>query len=385
MPAPLHAIGTALRDVMTPSALISLPALEANEATMRRLLRGTGVALRPHFKAHKSSQLAEWQLRASADEPVVGFCAQTLGEVEALVRGSSVTDIILTNQVSRSKAKWLAALAAEHPKVRLSALVDCAEHVADLDETARAAGAILGALVEIECGQDRCGVPAASDAAVALAKSIVAAEGLAWRGLHVYHGFIQHVRSADDRQGAVEAGPASAARATTERFAAEGIPVPCVTGGGTGTFRQDLAAGTHTELQPGSYLLMDGDYAQNGDSATFEHSLCIHTTVISADHASGKRVVDAGSKACDFVCGMPRPTSISDKALAAALGPATFKSGGDEAGIIHGVPAGMLKVGETLQLIPSHCDPTVNLHDQLLAVRGGAVEAIWPVDGRGPR
>lgn len=383
MRQPPARVGQTLTELVTPCLLVHMPALEANDAAMRGALRGTGVHLRPHFKAHKSSALARWQLgRAPAGE-LRGFCAQTVGEAAALV-GGGATDVLLTNELPRRGAESLAALAAAHPAAQISALVDCAQHVETLDRAARAAGASLGALVEIECGQDRCGCAPASDAAVEAARAIVAAEGLRWGGLHVYSGWIQHMRSADERRAAVAAGPAAAATSTVARLAAEGIDVPCVTGGGTGTYAQDLLAGTHTELQPGSYLFMDGDYGANEDAGAFAQSMYVHTTVVSADEDKGKRVLDAGAKAVDLVCGPPRATALGDAPLAEALGGATFASGGDEHGVLRGVPRGVLPVGATLQLVPSHVDPTANLHDFWVAVRDGAVEAVWPVDGRGP-
>lgn len=387
MRAPPAKIGSALGSVWTPALLVSMPHLEQNEARMRTILRGTGVALRPHAKAHKSSGFAAWQMAAAkgAGEPLPGYCAQTVGEVAAMLR-AGCQDVLLTNALPDFAATRLAELAASHPSATVSALVDCQAHVDSLEKASTAAGATLGALVEIECGQKRCGCPPASDTAVALAKKIVASKSLSWGGLHVYHGAIQHVRSVAERQALVDSGPAEAARATTAALAAAGISVPCVTGGGTGTYAQDLKAGTHTEVQPGSYLFMDCDYGKNDDADAkgFAQSLFVHTTVVSADVAAGRRVVDAGAKACDFVCGMPRPTSLTDADLAGLLAGCTFSSGGDEHGVLNGVPADALPVGTTLQLIPSHCDPTVNLHDHLVGVREGKVETVFEIDARGP-
>ena len=116
----------------------------------------------------------------------------------------------------------------------------------------------------------------------------------------------------------------------------------------------------------------------------FEQSLTIHTTVTSANHESGKRILDCGSKAVDLVGGAPRPTAIGDAELSSALADVTYTSGGDEHGILRGVEPGRLPVGSTLQLIPAHCDPTVNQHDWILGVRDGLVEEVWSVDARGP-
>ena len=261
MRPPPARVGVAFADIVTPALLVSMPVLEANEARMRAFLRGTGIALRPHAKLHKSAAFARWHIEASSAEPPCGFCAQTVGEAAACLNAGS-DDVLLTNSLPRHGARRLAALAAAFPAAKVSALVDCDEHVGTLEEAAREHNTALGAFVEIECGQDRCGAAPASDAAVALAKAVRDSDVLRWRGLHVYHGAIQHVRTSAERQQRVDEGPAAAARSTIARLEKAGVPVPCVTGGGTGTLFQDLAAGTHNELQPGSYLFMDADCAR---------------------------------------------------------------------------------------------------------------------------
>jgi len=129
-----------------------------------------------------------------------------------------------------------------------------------------------------------------------------------------------------------------------------------------------------------------GDYATNEEGTShFTQALYLHATIVHANVASGKRVVDCGSKACDFVSGMPRATSLEDDALASRLAEScTFTSGGDEHGVLLGVARDDLPVGATVQLVPSHCDPTVNLHNFIVGIRGGAVERIFEVDARGP-
>ena len=273
----------AIDRIPTPCMLISLSALEHNESCMRRMLRGSGVALRPHVKAHKSSQLAAWQIRQSQGE-LAGFCAKNVTEAEALVRAGAA-DILITNTLPPRAAASLAALAAAHPSVTFGTLVDCTAHIAALEAAASAAGTSLRVLVEIECGMDRCGVAANSDAPVALARAIIAASpSLQWGGLHVYAGNLGQVRSASARRAAVEAGPATAAGIAVARLSAAGIRVPVVTGGGTGTAAMDVERGTHSEVQPGAYLLMDAKYAHNEDTA-FHQALYVHATCISADEA----------------------------------------------------------------------------------------------------
>ena len=161
----------------------------------------------------------------------------------------------------------LADAAAKHSSAIVNTLVDCTEHVELLESAATAAGATnLGALVEIECGQARCGCPPASDVAMAVAKRLVESERVAFGGLHVYHGGIQHLRSSAERMSAVNGGPASPQKPQWRGCLPRALDAPPHVTGGTGTFLQDIAAGTHGEVQPGSYLLMDGDYATNGDA-----------------------------------------------------------------------------------------------------------------------
>ena len=256
---------SALTSLLTPSLLVSLPVLERNEAACRALMRGTGVQLRPHAKAHKSSGLAQWLLARGGDE-LSGLCAQTVDEAEVMVGTAQCKDVLLTNEVvGAQKLKRLASLAASHPDAAIGVLVDSLFGVDAFSAAMRshAPSATISAYIEIECGQDRCGVPPASPAAIAIAQAVTAAPGLRLGGLHVYHGGIQHVRTTADRRAAVANGPAAAARDTAAQLRAAGLDVPVVTGAGTGTFQLEVEAGTHTEVQPGSYLFMDGDYGAN--------------------------------------------------------------------------------------------------------------------------
>ena len=337
------------------------------------------VRLRPHGKAFKSSELCRF----------LGYerlCCQTVREAEVMVAGGC-TDVLITNQiVGDAKLRRVASLVADGATV--GALVDSSKHVADLQRAAASAGLGVGgvvsaidAYVEIDAGQGRCGVAAGSDEAVALAKAIASAPGLRFAGLQVYHGGIQHVRSAAERRRAVLQGPVARARATVDRLAGEGIQCAVVSGGGSGTYLWEAEGGVHTELQPGSFLFMDGDYAQNeqGGSAAFEQSLFVLATVISCDEAAGKRVLDAGSKAIDLMSGSPQLASP----LAAVGTGIQYTLGGDEHGILTNVPPGTLPVGAQVQLVPSHCDPTVNLFDTFIGCRDGVVEQLFTIDARG--
>jgi D-serine deaminase-like pyridoxal phosphate-dependent protein len=221
---------------------------------------------------------------------------------------------------------------------------------------------------------------------------------LRFAGLQAYHGRAQHLRSIEERREAIAhaANDVGFARALIE---AAGITVDLVTGAGTGTFALEAASGIWGELQAGSYLFMDADYASNArDPAqpAFEHALFVKAQVmsVSARHA----VCDAGHKSHAIDSGLPRVHALPGQP---AL---TYANGGDEHGILHPAPGGqapgtlentrpavaeipILALGDTVWLIPGHCDPTVNLHEHLIGVRGGlehgTVERIIRVDARG--
>jgi D-serine deaminase-like pyridoxal phosphate-dependent protein len=220
------------------------------------------------------------------------------------------------------------------------------------------------------------------EAAVALAQAIAAQPVLRFAGLQAYHGRAQHQRGVDERREAI-ARAARAVQDTRVRIEAAGLAVPLVTGAGTGTFALETASGVWGELQAGSYLFMDADYAANAHDPAqpaFEHALFVKSQVISVSAAHA--VCDAGHKSHAIDSGLPRVHGLPGEP------PLTFANGGDEHGILHPADGSALPgLGDTVWLIPGHCDPTVNLHDHLIGVRGGlehgTVERIIRVDARG--
>eukprot|EP00928_Gymnodinium_smaydae_P090610 TRINITY_DN74396_c0_g1_i1.p1 TRINITY_DN74396_c0_g1~~TRINITY_DN74396_c0_g1_i1.p1 ORF type:complete len:389 (+),score=51.31 TRINITY_DN74396_c0_g1_i1:89-1255(+) len=383
----LAQIGEPISSVTTPALVLDLTALQRNVDAMAASMVpfSKSVRLRPHGKAFKSSTLCRH----------LGYerlCCQTVREAETMVEGGC-TDVLVTNQVvGRSKLQRLVALAAGG--ARIGALVDNKVHVADLQAAASSVGLggncerAIDAYVEIDAGQQRCGVAPGSAEAVALVKAIIEAPSLRFAGLHVYHGGIQHVRSAVERRRAVLEGPVARAQATLDRLLSEGVACDIVTGGGSGTYLWEAEGGVHNEVQPGSFLFMDGDYAQNEVGrgfAAFEQSLFVRATVISCDEKARRRVIDAGSKAIDLLSGAPRLSPVLDTAFTNESMSTSIEYilGGDKHGILTNVLENTLPVGAQVQLIPSHCDPTVNLFDSFIGVRNGVVEKVFPIDGRG--
>ena len=372
------AIGDRVDAIDTPALVVDLDAMERNLAAMAAFARSRGVRLRPHAKMHKCATIARLQIAAGA----VGVCVQKTSEAEALA-AAGIADIYISNEVIAPPK--LARVAALARRIRLAIAVDSAEGVERLAAAMRAAGASIDVFVEVDVGQGRCGVPAA--AAVGLAHRVVSHAppegGLRFAGLQAYQGGAQHRRGAAEREAASRHAAAQA-RAAQAGITASGIACPLVTGGGTGTFGFDVASGLWGELQAGSYLFMDRDYADNlpsDDPGTprFEHALFVKSQVMSRGAAHA--VVDAGHKSHALDSGLPR---VWRRDL-------EFASGGDEHGLLRPLADGSVRdlpaLGETVWLVPGHCDPTVNLHAHYVAVRGGldagVVEAIWPIEARG--
>ncbi len=365
---PPATLGMALAEVDTPALILDLDAFEMNLKRLNDSLAGRKVMVRPHAKSHKCPQIAMRQIALGA----VGVCCQKVSEAEALVEGG-VADVLIANEVvGGTKLARLAALARQ---ARVAVCADDAGNVDALDAAARDYGVTLDVLVEINVGANRCGVEP-GEPAVELARRITASANLRFAGLQAYHGSAQHLRKVEERRAAIESAVERVKR-TRELLAAAGIACPKVTGAGTGTYVFEAGSAAYDELQPGSYIFMDADYARNDwtESGTprFEHSLFVWTTVMS--RASPERaIVDAGLKASSIDSGMPR---------IAAGGPAEYVKASDEHGVIQLNGAPGYELGDKLKLIPGHCDPTVNLYDHYICVRGGRVEAIWPITARG--
>ena len=364
-------VGDPVVAIDTPALVIDLDAMERNLGAMAVAARERGMRLRPHAKMHKSAAIAALQMAAGA----VGVCVQKLGEAEALA-AAGVGNLYISNQiVAPAKLQRVAALAQ---RVKLAIAVDSAIGIDRLAEALRAAGSPpIDVFVEVDVGHGRCGVPPA--AAGALAHAVVA-HGLHFAGLQAYQGRAQHLRSADARRDAI-AHAVGLARAAQASVTASGLVCPLVTGAGTGSFVLEAASGVYGELQCGSYLFMDADYRgvePLPGAPVFEHALFIRSQVVSSGLAHA--VCDAGHKSHAIDSGLP---TVWGAALA-------YGNGGDEHGILTPAPgtdAALPAVGEAVWLVPGHCDPTVNLHDWYVGVRGGLdtghVECVWPVDARG--
>ena len=362
-------LGMAVKDVLTPCLVIDLDAFERNVSGLQSRADAAGVKLRVHGKMHRCADAALYQIAQGA----CGICCQKVAEAEAFAR-AGIADILVSNQV---RQPVMIDRLVQLPKLgaRTLVCVDDLTNVAELSAAATRHGTEIEILIEIECGMGRCGgVP--GPAVVDLAKAVQDAPGLIFSGIQAYHGSAQHKRIWKEREAAIS-GALTAVRTVLSLFETAGIACPIVGGAGTGTYAIEAASGLYTELQCGSYAFMDADYGRiegaNGHPISeFENALFLLSSVMSTN-APGRAVCDAGLKSQSVDSGLP---------LVHGLEGISYIGASDEHGILQD-PDDSLVVGDKVHLIPGHCDPTCNVLDWYVCVRGCMVEALWPVTARG--
>jgi 3-hydroxy-D-aspartate aldolase len=353
-------LGQRLDEVDTPALVLDLDAFEGNLEVLRKKIPSR-IRVRPHAKTHKSVDIALRQVAEGA----VGVCCQKVSEAQALAEGG-VKDILVSNEVVG--AAKIARLAAVAKITHLGVCVDDPDNLRAI----AASGAQLDVYIELEVGMKRCGIPP-GEGAVALAKEILKHRHLRFAGLHAYHGRAQHMRTMEERRKVI-ASASEKIILMKSLLKAEQIDCPIVTGAGSGTFMFEVESGSWDEIQPGSYIFMDADYARNEwlpPLPRFEHSLFILSTVMSRP-SDAYAILDCGLKGHSVDSGMPgvwqRPGL-------------EYTHASDEHGFLEG--ASVPPLGEKVLLVPGHCDPTVNMYEWYVCIRRGRVEALWPVSARG--
>lgn len=359
-------------DIQTPCLVLDLDALERNVKKMGDFAKAAGMRHRSHGKMHKSVDVQKLQESLGG---ACGVCCQKVSEAEVFARGG-IKDVLVSNQVTApQKIDRLAGL----PKLgaRTICCVDDIANIANLSAAAVKHGTQIECLVEIDCGAGRCGVTT-TPAVVELAKAIDAADGLKFAGLQAYQGAMQHLDSYAEREGKTQIA-IDMVKDAVDTLKADGLECDIVGGGGTGSYYFESASKVFNELQCGSYAFMDADYGrildENGnriDEGEWENALFILTTVMSHAKAD-KAIVDAGLKAQSVDSGLPFIFGRTD---------VKYVKCSDEHGVVAD-EGGMLKVNDKLKLVPGHCDPTCNVHDWYVGVRGGKVETVWPISARG--
>jgi D-serine deaminase-like pyridoxal phosphate-dependent protein len=351
-----------LDDVPTPALIVDIAALDRNIARMAAFFAAGTCRLRPHVKAHKTPAIARRQLAAGACS---GLTCATMLEAEAVA--GFCDDLLIANEiVTADKCSRAAALAASR---RVTVAVDSDEGLEALAAAAREAGTTLGVLIDLDVGQMRCGVlPGAP--ALALASRAARTPGIELRGVMGYEGHVQPLRDRSERT-------AQALRAmgalvdTAAQLRAAGLPCEIVSAGGTGTYDISGRVPGVTEIQAGSYVLMDTDYGDVG--VPFEQAFFVLGTIVSRP-AADRCVADAGHKSTTKDHALPRVHGVEG---------AVVTSLNDEHATIAIPPDCPIRVGDRVRLVPSHTDPTVNLHDVLYAFDINRVVDVWHISARG--
>jgi len=365
-------VGMQESDIQTPCLIIDLDALEHNIRKMGDFAKSMGMRHRVHGKMHKSIDVAHLQMTLG---DACGVCCQKVSEAEVFARGG-ITDVLVSNQVRDPiKIRRLARL----PKLGARAIVcvDDIANVAELSAGAQSEGTEIECLVEIDCGAGRCGVTEV-DQVVAIATAINLEPNLKFAGIQAYQGAMQHLDLYEERKAKVELAIALVKRAV-DALKATGLECDIVGGGGTGSYYFESASGVYNELQCGSYAFMDADYGRildkegaRIDQGEWQNALFILTSVMSHSKAD-KAICDAGLKVQSVDSGLPTIYGRDD---------VSYVKCSDEHGVIAD-PDAVLAINEKLKLVPGHCDPTCNVHDWYVGLRGGRVECMWPVSARG--
>jgi D-serine deaminase-like pyridoxal phosphate-dependent protein len=358
--------------IPTPALVVDLDAFEANVQKMAEHCRQAKCGFRPHAKTHKCPAIAQRQMTAGAR----GICAATVPEAEALA-AAGIRGILLTSPiVDAGKIVRMVALASGGAEVMLS--VGSQRQAALLAEAAEAARVDIPVLIDLDVGDRRTGsLP--GEPAVDLARQIARSKRLQIQGVQAYAGHASHTVGFEARQQTSRTAMGKAVE-TKLLLQKAGFDAKILSGGSTGTYNIDSAIDGVTELQVGSYVFMDVDYRRIGGAggqtvyADFQPSLTVLTTVVNATHTD-RRSIDAGTKAID--------TTTTNLPQAKNWPGLVYAKSGDEFGALTTEATGTLpSLGERLEFIVPHCDPSVNLYDRLYACRGEKVESIWPVFAR---
>lgn len=358
-------IGATIDELDTPALCIDLDVLESNMRRMMEICRRHGVAWRPHSKAHKSPEIARRQLAAGA----IGVTCAKLGEAEVMA-GGGIGGILLANMVvSRWKMQRLTELLKRADPILT---VDHEDQLGPLNEAALQAGARLKVIVEVDIGLHRCGTLPGGPT-LALARRIVALPGLELAGIMGYEGHLLLVENAEDKERQIREAIGQLVE-TRDALVAARLPCGMVSAGGTGSFATTVACPGVTEVQAGGLIFMDAFYRTRCQVSEFDYALKLVTTVVSRP-APERAIIDAGRKshnadiAAPFI---PGREDIQYVRLSAEHGQLELAPSAQD-----------IRVGDRLVFVPGYSDFTNVLHDEFYVFRGGRLEGIWPLAGRG--
>lgn len=357
-------IPTTKEQIETPSLLINLDLMEGNIRRMAKFFQDKKSNLRPHAKTHKSPVISKKQLEAGS---AVGITVAKLGEAEVMVNGG-IKNLLIANQVVEPPK--VARLVRLSKHADLIVAVDNIENVNLLDQAGAYYKTKINVLIEVNVGLNRCGVEWGAPV-LKLAREVLRKENIVLRGLMGYEGHAVLVPDLLSRKALAEdaMGKLISSRDLLEK---NGIPVEIVSAGGTGTYDITGVIPGINEVQAGSYIFMDSAYKKTG--VTFDQALTVYVTIIS-QQSSENYILDVGIKGISVDNGFPGIKDHPEWEIKALNEEYAYLC----------VPGGTnhLKIGDKLELIPSHGCTTINLHDTYYALRNDRIEAVWDIEARG--
>lgn len=358
-------IGMHKTELDTPALLIDLDKMESNIQTMADYFTTVNAALRPHLKTHKTPMLAHKQIAAGA----IGITCAKLGEAEAVIH-AGIRDVLVANQIlGRQKIARLVNLAKQS---EIMVAVDNAQNVTDISEAAAAKGVTVRILIEVNTGMNRCGVEPGQPA-LELARHVLRSRNLQFEGLMGYEGHTVAKPNYAERKAAARQSVQLLVD-TKHHLEKHGVPVSIMSGGGTGTFSITGSVPEMTEVQAGSYIFMDATYGNvEGVGEHFACALTVLATVVSRPTPE-RVIVDTGMKVLAKEFGIPQPLGIEGLEMAGLS---------EEHGKMNADASVSLTPGDKLEILPTHCCTTVNLHDKYYGIRDGIVESVWDIAARG--
>ena len=363
-------IGMQKTELDTPALLIDLDKMEANIQTMADFFTTVNAMLRPHVKTHKTPIISHKQIAAGA----IGVTCAKLGEAEAVIH-AGVRDVLIANQVVGSHKIARLINLARHSEIMVA--VDNPQNVRDISAAAAAKGVTVRMLVEVNVGMNRCGVESGKPA-LELAKQIRQSPNLKFEGLMGYEGHTVAKPDLKEREANVREAMQHLIDAK-HYLEKHGVEVSIMSGGGTGTFNITGSIPEMTEVQAGSYIFMDSTYRNvEGVGEQFDCSLSVLATVVSRP-APDRIIVDTGLKVLAKEFGIPQPigiTGVEMTGLSEEHGTLKFVGQVSDTDV-------PLTPGDKIEILPTHCCTTVNLHDRYYGIRNGIVESVWDIAARG--
>lgn len=364
--------GMRVEDLDTPCLIVDLERMERNISEWQTAVSKHSVQLRPHVKTHKVPEIASMQLAAGAG----GITVAKVAEAEIFAAGGARDIFIAYPVIGAQKWQRIAQLARQ---CTMTVGVDSEVGARGLSEAAAAAGVQIRVRVEIDSGLNRAGVQ--PDQAAALCRVIMSLPGLQLDGIF---GFRSVMFGAAGGRSAAELGREEGELyvAWANQLRAQGIPIVQISVGSTPTAKYAAAVPGVTEVRPGTYIFGDYMMAELGAVRYEDVALSILCTVVSRPTAD-KATVDGGSKT---FCGDSVPARYNLKGYARAVNmDAYVESMSEEHGVVRLGPGVNPQIGERIAFYPIHVCTTVNLSDELVGVRGGKVERVWPILARGKR